>query len=94
MPKLEKLLKCESFKAKPALLTVVGSMIGAGVASSEQVVRKLVECLVGFVSSEDWAARKAAAEALVKLAVMEREMLSEFKASCLKTLDAKRFDKV
>lgn len=94
LPRLEKLLKSESFKAKSALLTVIGSVIGAGVASSQQVVKNLVQCLVEFVTSEDWAARKTAAEALVKLAVVERDILSEFKAPCLKTFEAKRFDKV
>ncbi|KAK3006902.1 hypothetical protein RJ639_015607, partial [Escallonia herrerae] len=94
VPRLEKLLKCEGFKAKPALLTVVGSVIGAGGACSEVVVRNLVGCLVGCVGSENWAARKAAAEALWRLAVAERDFLVEFKASCLKTFEAKRFDKV
>ncbi|KAK2965154.1 hypothetical protein RJ640_005317 [Escallonia rubra] len=94
VPRLEKLLKCEGFKAKPALLTVVGSVIGAGGACSEVVVRNLVGCLVGCVGSEDWAARKAAAEALWRLAVSEGDFLVEFKASCLKTFEAKRFDKV
>ncbi|XP_024027924.1 TORTIFOLIA1-like protein 4, partial [Morus notabilis] len=79
MPRLEKLLKCESFKAKPALLTLIGSVIGAGGASGEVMLRNLVPCLVQFLSSEDWAARKAAAEALVKLAVLERDALSDFK---------------
>ena len=66
----------------------------AGGASSYNVVKDLVPCAVKFLSSEDWAARKAAAEVLVKLAVMERDMLSEFKSSCLKTFEARRFDKV
>ncbi|KAA8540885.1 hypothetical protein F0562_024977 [Nyssa sinensis] len=94
LPKLEKLLKCESFKAKPALLTLIASIIEAGGASSHQILKNLVPCLVEFVSSEDWAARKATAEALIKLAVVEKDMLSEFKALYLKTFEAKRFDKV
>lgn len=94
LPRLEKLLRSESFKAKAALLTVFGSVIGAGGGLSQQVVRNLVKCLTGFVSSEDWAARKAAAEALTKLAVVERDVLPEYKASCLKTFEARRFDKV
>uniref|UniRef100_A0A5B6YT58 Putative microtubule-associated protein TORTIFOLIA1 n=1 Tax=Davidia involucrata TaxID=16924 RepID=A0A5B6YT58_DAVIN len=94
LPKLEKLLKCESFKAKPALLTLITSIIGAGGASSHQILKNLVPCLVEFVSSEDWAARKTTAEALITLAVVEKDMLSEFKASYLKTFEAKRCDKV
>lgn len=95
LPRLEKLVRCEGFKAKAAVLRVIGSVIGAGGASSQQTVRSLVPCLVEVIGkSDDWAARKAAAEALVKLAVVEGEMLTEFKASCLKTFEAKRFDKV
>jgi HEAT repeat protein len=94
LPKLEKLLKSDSFKAKPALLTLIGSVIGSRAISSEQVVKNLVHCLVEYVASEDWAARKTAAESLTKLVVMQRDMLSELKAPCLKTFEAKRFDKV
>ncbi|XP_041998359.1 TORTIFOLIA1-like protein 3 [Salvia splendens] len=56
-------------------------------------MRNLIGSLVEFLSSEDWAARKAAAEALTKMAVVERDALSEYKASCL-TFEAKRFYKV
>ncbi|KAL8123498.1 TORTIFOLIA1-like protein 4 [Apium graveolens] len=94
VPRLEKLLRSESFKAKAALLTVFGSVIETNGSLSEQIVRNFVKCFVEFVSSEDWAARKAAAEALVKLAVVERDVLPEYKASCLKTFEAKRHDKV
>lgn len=94
LPRLEKLLRSESFKAKAALLTVFGSVIGANGSLSQQIVRNFVKCFVEFVGSEDWAARKAAAEALVKLAVVERDVLPEYKASCLKTFEAKRHDKV
>lgn len=94
LPRLEKLLRSESFKAKAALLTVFGSVIGTNGSLSQQIVRNFVKCFVEFVSSEDWAARKAAAEALVKLAVFERDVLPEYKASCLKTFEAKRHDKV
>ncbi|GKE14080.1 tortifolia1-like protein 4 [Tanacetum coccineum] len=38
--------------------------------------------------------QKGAAEVLEKLAVVERELCKEFKSSCLKTFEAKRFDKV
>lgn len=95
LPRIEKLLKCDSFKAKAALLTVLGSVIGVGAASSPVVVKNLVNLLVEFVAkSEDWSARKAAAEALEKLAIVEADLLSEFKAPCMKTFEAKKFDKV
>lgn len=94
MPRFEKLLKSESFRAKPALLTLIGSSIVAGAASGEGALRSLVPALVQFLSSEDWAARKAAAEALVKLAAVERYALAEFKSGCLRTFESRKFDKV
>lgn len=98
LPKAEKLLRSNNgFKAKAAGLAVVGSVVGVGAVSGRETVGKLVGCLVGFLGSEDWAARKAAAEALVKLAAVELdegESLAELKAACLKTFEARRFDKV
>ncbi|KAF7806132.1 TORTIFOLIA1-like protein 3 [Senna tora] len=94
LPRFEKLLKSESFKAKPALLTLIGSVIDAGAVLSHDALRNLVPCVVEFLSNNDWAARKASAEALVKLAIVERDMLSEFKAGCLKVFENRRFDQV
>ncbi|KAM6594191.1 hypothetical protein CsatA_001894 [Cannabis sativa] len=94
MPRFEKLLKCESFKAKPALLVLFGSLINAGAASGEGTLRSLVPAVVQFLSSDDWAARKAAAEVLLKLASVERDSLAEFKSGCLRTFENRRFDKV
>lgn len=87
-------MKYDGFKAKPAVLTLIGSVIGSGGASGQGALKSLVPCLVGFLSSEDWAARKAAAEALAKLAVVERDTLSEFKAGSLRTFENRKFDKV
>nr|GEW52166.1 tortifolia1-like protein 3 isoform X1 [Tanacetum cinerariifolium] len=95
--RVEKLLKGDSFKAKSALLTVLGSLIGVkGVVCEGHVnVKDLVFVLVEYVkTSEEWSVRKSAAECLEKLAVVEGEMLTEYKASCLKTFEAKKFDKV
>ncbi|GER50026.1 ARM repeat superfamily protein [Striga asiatica] len=97
LPRLEKLAKCEGFKAKPAILALIGKVIGVkGVltGSSKNMIKNLVMCLMEFLSSEDWAARKAAAEALMKMAVIEKDALWEHKASCLKSFEAKKFDKV
>lgn len=97
LPRIEKLAKSDNFKAKPALLALLGSLVAVeGVlrGGGKNVVWNLLNLLVDFLSSDDWAARKAAAEALVKIAAVEKESLSEYKASCLKTFEAKRFDKV
>ncbi|KAK7304566.1 hypothetical protein VNO77_42447 [Canavalia gladiata] len=94
IPRFEKLLKCKVFKAKAALLVLVGSVVNAGGASSHGALRSLVPCLVEALSSDDWATRKGAAEALMKLAIVERDSLSEFKAGCMKVIENRRFDKV
>ncbi|KAK9119575.1 hypothetical protein Scep_017668 [Stephania cephalantha] len=93
-PRLVKLLRSDSFKAKPALLGLIGSIVGAGGARGRNVVESLVPCVVEFLSCEDWAARKAAAEVLERLAKVEGSELSEFKAACLVTFESRRFDKV
>lgn len=94
LPKFQKLLKRDAFKAKPALLRLIGSVVEVGAASSHATLRNLVPCLLESLSSADWAVRKAAAETLVILANMERDFLSEFKAQCLEVFENRRFDKV
>ncbi|KAL7115163.1 hypothetical protein ACP275_04G167800 [Erythranthe tilingii] len=99
LPWLEKLAKSEGFKAKPALLSLIGSAVGVkGVLNNggKNAIGNSIACLIEFLSSEDWASRKAAAEALTKIAAAagENDALSKHKASCLKTFEAKRFDKV
>lgn len=97
LPRLQKLGKCDSFKAKAAILAAIGSIVGVnGVLSNcgKIVIKNLVGCLVEFLSSDDWAARKAAAEALVKVVAVEKDVLSEYKDPCLKIFEAKKFDKV
>lgn len=94
LPRLGKLLKSEGFKAKAALLVLVGSVVGVGGASSRGVLDWLVPCVVEFLSVEDWAVRKASAEALGKVAVVERDFAAEYKDSCLNSLESRRFDKV
>ncbi|KAJ6430450.1 hypothetical protein OIU84_021780 [Salix udensis] len=94
LPRLGKLVKGEGFKAKAALLSLIGSIVGVGGASSKGLLDWLVPCLVEFLSSEDWTARKAAAEALGKVASMEKKLAREHKAACLTSLESRRFDKV
>ncbi|CDP14919.1 unnamed protein product [Coffea canephora] len=92
--RLQKLVKREGFRAKAAVLGFMGSVIESGGAPAGMMLSNLLACLVQFLSSEDWAARKAVAETLLKLALAEREALPEFKAASLKTFEANRFDKV
>ncbi|XP_073100626.1 TORTIFOLIA1-like protein 5 [Elaeis guineensis] len=94
LPRLVKLLRSNAFKAKPALISLLGSVAGSGGACTPALLGLLVPCLAEFLASEDWAARKAAAEALSRLAVSEKDRLAGFKASCLSSFENRRFDKV
>lgn len=94
LPKLLKLSKSDGFRAKPAILSLIGSIVSAGGAKSSNVIKFLIQCCVEFLSSEDWTVRKAAAEALLRLAVTEKCVLFEYKCSCLASLESRRFDKV
>lgn len=94
MPRVLKLVKSDCSKAKPALLLFVGSIVSAGCAKSKSLLSCVVSTVVEFLSSEDWAARKAAAEVLEKVAVAERTLAAEFRSSCVAALESRRFDKV
>ncbi|PKI78046.1 hypothetical protein CRG98_001666 [Punica granatum] len=94
LPRFEKLLKSDGFKAKAGVLTLIGSVVGVGGAGSVGALKNLMPCVMGFLISEDWAARKAAAEVLLKLAVVERDLLAEYKTGCMKVFENRRFDKV
>lgn len=94
LPRLGRLAKNEVCKAKAALLELIGSVVGVGGASSQGVLKWLVPCLVEFLSNEDWMVRKAAAEALGKVASVEKDLASQYKALCEKSLQNRRFDKV
>ncbi|XP_039072108.1 TORTIFOLIA1-like protein 4 isoform X2 [Hibiscus syriacus] len=94
LPKLGKLVRNESFKAKAAVLGVIGSVASVGGAGSKGVLDWLVPCVVDALSSGDWATRKAAAEALGKIVRAEKELTMEFKSACVAALENRRFDKV
>lgn len=94
LPRLAKLAKSEGFKAKAALLVLIGSVVGAGGASSRGVLDWLVPSVVEFLTCDDWAVRKAAAEALARVATAERDLAAQYKDSCLNALESRRFDKV
>ncbi|MBA0855870.1 hypothetical protein Goshw_020307 [Gossypium schwendimanii] len=94
LPKLGKLVRSESFRAKAAVFGVIGSVASVGGAGSKGVLDWFVPCAVESLSSEDWGTRKAAAEALGKVAMAEKELAAEYKAACVTALGNKRFDKV
>ncbi|CAA6670042.1 unnamed protein product [Spirodela intermedia] len=81
--------------SKPALLSLLGSIVAANGASTTALLALLVPCLADALLSEDWAARKAAAEALTHVAAIpSRHLLMGFKSSYFSFFQARRFDKV
>lgn len=94
LPRLGKLLKTDSCKAKAPLLVLIGSVVSVGGASSRGAMNWLAPCLVEFLGSEDWTVRKASAETLGKVASVEKDLGSQHKVLCLDSLQNKRFDKV
>lgn len=94
LPKLGKVLKTESCKAKAPVLVLIGSVVAVGGAASRGAMNWLVPCLVEFLGSEDWNVRKASAEALGKVASVEKDLASQHKVLCLDSLQNRRFDKV
>ncbi|KFK40847.1 hypothetical protein AALP_AA2G049200 [Arabis alpina] len=96
LPKIGKLLKSEGFKAKPELLVAIGSVIGAvgGRNTDKAVLDWLLPNVSEFLSSDDWRARKAAAEAMARVAIAEEEFAPLFKKTFVGILESRRFDKV
>lgn len=95
IPRLVKLVRTDGYKSKPALLSLLGSIVAANGASTTALLALLVPCLADALLSEDWAARKAAAEALTHVAAIpSRHLLMGFKSSYFPFFQARRFDKV
>ncbi|VVA94093.1 unnamed protein product [Arabis nemorensis] len=96
LPKIGKLLKSEGFKAKPELLGAIGSVISAvgGRNTDKAVLDWLLPNVSEFLSSDDWRARKAAAEAMARVAMAEEEFAPLYKKTCVSILESRRFDKV
>ncbi|CAA7407077.1 unnamed protein product [Spirodela intermedia] len=95
IPRLVKLARTDGYKSKPALLSLLGSIVAANGASTTALLALLVPCLADALLSEDWAARKAAAEALTHVAAIpSRHLLMGFKSSYFSFFQARRFDKV
>ncbi|KAH9607585.1 hypothetical protein KSS87_016798 [Heliosperma pusillum] len=94
VPKWIKLLRSEGFKAKSGVLVLLRSVIKVCKIVNCDLLRDLVNCVVEYLKTEDWASRKASAQLLTEIAVVERELLSEMKSYCLKLFESRKFDKV
>ncbi|XP_024018608.1 microtubule-associated protein TORTIFOLIA1 [Morus notabilis] len=92
-PRICKLLNNPNFLAKASLLPVVSSLSQVGAIapqSFEHLLQSIHECL----GSSDWATRKAAADALISLALYSSNLITDGAASTLTALEACRFDKI
>lgn len=67
-------------------------MFASGIGDAE--LKALVNCLLEFLQSPDWAARNAAAVTLARLAAAHKDRLSGLKSSCLAAFESRRYDKV
>ncbi|RRT38882.1 hypothetical protein B296_00049405 [Ensete ventricosum] len=94
LPRLVKLLRSNAFKAKSSMLSLLGSVAGAGGAGTAPLLALLVPCLVESLACNDWSSRKAAAESLSVLAIREKDLLTGFRSSCLSSFESRKFDKV
>lgn len=79
---------------KAALLSLVGSIVEAGGASTQQALCALIPSAQEALQSNDWATRKAASEAFCRMpSNIETPLLLPFKSSCMASLESCRFDK-
>ncbi|XP_021758850.1 microtubule-associated protein TORTIFOLIA1-like [Chenopodium quinoa] len=92
-PRVCKYLNSPNFFAKSALLPVVSSLSQVGAitpANLDPLLKSIHDCL----ASTDWATRKAAAEALIALALHSTDLVKNGASSTLTALEACRFDKI
>ena len=95
IPRLMKLARSESYRSKPALLSLLGTIVAANGASTSPLLSQLVPCLADSLVSEDWAVRKSAAEALTQVAsIPSRHLLTSVKLSYFSFFQSRKFDKV
>ncbi|XP_044493577.1 TORTIFOLIA1-like protein 4 isoform X2 [Mangifera indica] len=94
LPRLGKVVKSEGSKTKAAVLGVIGSVVEVGGARNKGVLDWLVPFVREFLTCDDWATRKAAAEVLGKVASVEQDLASEYKNASLAALESRRFDKI
>lgn len=88
-----KLLKNPHFMAKPAVIELNRSIIQAGGAPTQNILSGAMASIQESLKNNDWATRKAACIALGEIA-SSGGSLGSFKASCVRSLESCRFDKV
>ncbi|KAK6941204.1 HEAT repeat [Dillenia turbinata] len=89
-----KLLKNPHFMAKPAVIELNKSILMAGGAPTHNTLSTAITSIQAALKNSDWNTRKAASVALGDLVLSGGSYLGSFKASCIRSLDCCRFDKV
>ncbi|KAI3416738.1 uncharacterized protein J3R85_015195, partial [Psidium guajava] len=89
-----KLLRSPHFMAKAAVIELNRSIIQAGGAATVNGLSAALTSIQEALKSGDWATRKAASLALAEIASSGGCFLGTFKVSCVRSLEACRFDKV
>ncbi|XP_050216436.1 TORTIFOLIA1-like protein 2 [Mercurialis annua] len=94
LTRMIKLLKNPHFMAKPAVIELNRSIILAGGAPSQSVLSAAITSIQEALKNSDWTTRKASSVALAEIASCGGSGLGSFKASCIRSLESCRFDKV
>ncbi|XP_047952184.1 TORTIFOLIA1-like protein 2 [Salvia hispanica] len=89
-----KFLKNPHFMAKPAVIELNRSIILAGGAPSHSSLTAALTSIQELLKNSDWTTRKAACAALGDIASCGAACLSSYRLSCIRSLEACRFDKV
>ncbi|KAJ1375234.1 Armadillo-type fold [Sesbania bispinosa] len=92
-PRICKLLNSPNFLAKAAILPVVAGLSQVG-AIAPQSLEHMLPSIHDCLTSNDWATRKAAAEALTSLALHSSSLITEKTAPTIAALEACRIDKI
>ncbi|CAN1761949.1 TORTIFOLIA1-like protein 2 [Linum perenne] len=94
LTRITKLLKNPHFMAKPAVIELARSIIQDGGAPSQNILAAAMTSIQDALKNSDWTTRKAASVALGELAAAGGSCLGSFRASCIRSLESCRFDKV
>lgn len=89
-----KFLKNPHFMAKPAVIELNKSIILAGGAPSHSSLTAALTSIQETLKNSDWTTRKAACAALGEIASCGAACLGSYRLSCIRSLEACRFDKV
>ncbi|XWS28200.1 hypothetical protein CRYUN_Cryun25bG0045200 [Craigia yunnanensis] len=89
-----KMLKNPHLMAKSSVIELTRSIIQAGGATTQSLLAAAMASIQEALKNSDWTTRKAASIALGKIASSGASVLGSYRASCIRSLESCRFDKV